>query len=651
MALESPPRSAAGPSGPVESGPPTPGAAPDEAAAPRHGLAALALGALGVVYGDIGTSPLYAVRECFAGTHGVPVSPANVLGVLSLIVWALVLVVAVKYLTVIMRADNRGEGGILALFSLQAGVRDARWRRIAPVLALMGAGLLYGDGAITPAISILSAVEGIGVAAPALRGAVAPIALLILVGLFSVQRFGTARIGAVFGWVMLVWFVAIAAAGLLAVAREPSVLGALSPLHAVAFLRENGLTAFLLLAAVVLVVTGSEAIYTDMGHFGVLPIRAAWYVVVMPSLVLNYLGQGAVLLERGGAVTNPFYALAPGAWLYPMLVLATVAAIIASQALISGAFSLTRSAVQLGLFPRVRIVHTSGETEGQIYVPEINWMLMAACVALVLGFGDSSSLAAAYGVAVTGTMTATSVLFLGLARGVWRWSWPAAIAVTAGFLVVDLAFLGANLTKVTHGGWVPLAIAAAVFTVMSTWRQGRQVLQRYFGTGSIPVDVFLADVRAHELPRVPGTAVFMTSATEGIPHVLLHHVKHNKALHQQVVLLSITTVPVPHVPFGKNFEVEELGDDFYRVTARYGFMQTPNVPKLLAVCLAEGLAVDLDDTSYFLGRETILTEGPTRMARWRKLLFAFLARNSRSATQFFGLPPNRVVELGSQIEI
>jgi KUP system potassium uptake protein len=414
---------------------------------------------------------------------------------------------------------------------------------------------------------------------------------------------------------------------------------------------EHGVTAFLLLASVVLVVTGSEALYTDMGHFGALPIRAAWYAVVMPSLVLNYLGQGAVLIERGAAVANPFYALAPGAWLYPMLVLATLAAIIASQALISGAFSLTRSAVQLGFFPRVRIVHTSGEAEGQIYVPEINWMLLAACLALVLGFGSSSDLAAAYGIAVTGTMTMTSVLFFGLARGVWRWSLLLAGGLAACFLIVDLAFLGANLTKVGHGGWVPLVFGAVLFAIMTTWRQGRELLARYFVRGTLPVDAFLADVRAHQLLRVPGTAVFMTSNPDGIPPVLLHHVKHNKMLHEQVVLLSITTEPVPTVPFGRNFEVAELGEGFWRVTARYGFMQTPHVPRLLAVCLAEGLAVDLDDTSYFLGRETLLTGGPSKMARWRKLLFAFLSRNSRPATQFFGLPPNRVVELGAQIEI
>ena len=626
-------------------------AAPDHVGEREAGLRGLALAALGVVYGDIGTSPLYAVRECFGGKHAVPPTEANVLGVLSLIVWALVLVIVVKYLTFIMRADNRGEGGILALLALQSDARGPRWKRLAVFLGLFGAGLLYGDGAITPAISILGAVEGLEVVTPALDVAVVPITALILIGLFAVQRYGTARIGAVFGWVMLLWFASIAVAGLVAVLRQPAVIEAVHPLHALSFFREHGRVAFLLLGSVVLVVTGGEALYADMGHFGVRPIRLAWYAVVMPALVVNYFGQGAVLIESRGAVENSFYALAPGHWLYPMLVLATLAAIIASQALISGAYSLTRSAVQLGYFPRVRIVHTSGETEGQIYIPEINWILMVACLALVLGFRSSGNLAAAYGIAVTGTMAMTSVLFYGVARGVWGWSRARTVALVAAFLVVDLAFLGANVTKIARGGWVPLVVGASLFVVMTTWRLGRVELARFFAESTLPVGLFLDDVRRTGLLRVPGTAVFMTSNPDGIPPVLLHHVKHNKMLHEQVVLLSITTAQVPTVPFGKNFEVEDLGEGFYRVTARYGFMQTPNVPRLLAAALAEGLAVDLDDTSYYLGRETLLTGGKSKMASWRKALFAYLSRNSRPATQFFGLPPNRVVELGAQIEL
>lgn len=623
---------------------------PDEPAAPQLGLPALALGALGVVYGDIGTSPLYAIRECFHG-YGLAISEANVLGVLSLVVWSLILAICIKYLTIIMRADNEGEGGILALLALQRRSGGSRWQRIAPLLALVGAGLLYGDGAITPAISILGAIEGLEVVTPALRQAVVPITVVLLVGLFSVQRYGTGRIGSVFGWVMLAWFLAIGVAGTVATLRQPSVLAAVNPMYAIHFFVEHGTTAFFLLGSVVLVVTGGEALYTDMGHFGARPIRLAWYTIVMPALVLNYFGQGVVLLEAGATVGNPFYALAPGVWLYPMLVLATLAAIIASQALISGAYSLTRSAIQLGFLPRLRIVHTSGEAEGQIYIPEINWMLLLLCLGLVFSFGSSSRLAAAYGIAVTGTMTLTSILFFGLARHVWRWSLPAALSLTGGFLVIDVAFFSANLTKFVQGGWVPLVFGAMLVVVMTTWRQGRELLSRYFVAGTMPTGAFLADVRAHPPVRVPGTAVFMTSNPDGIPPVLLHHVKHNKMLHEQVVLLSIATEQVPTVRFGRNFEVEEMGEGFWRVTARYGFMQTPNVPRLLAVCLGEGLAVDLDDTSYFLGRETLLTGGPSRMARWRKHLFAYLSRNSRPATQFFGLPANRVVELGAQIEI
>jgi KUP system potassium uptake protein len=621
--------------------------------APDHevSLRRLALGALGVVYGDIGTSPLYAIRECFGGPHAVSATEANVLGVLSLVFWSLVFVICVKYLTFMMRADNRGEGGILALLALQTGVRGPRWTQVAIVLGLFGAGFLYGDGAITPAISILGAMEGLEVVTPALSVAVVPITALILVALFSVQRYGTGRIGAVVGWVTLAWFVAIGTSGLVAILRQPTVVEAVSPLHAVSFFREHGVDAFLLLGSVVLVVTGGEALYADMGHFGVRPIRFAWYTVVMPALVLNYFGQGVVMLESGGAVENSFYALTPGLWLYPMVVLATLAAIIASQALISGAYSITRSAVQLGYFPRVQIVHTSGETEGQIYIPEVNWILMVVCLALVFQFRTSGNLAAAYGIAVTGTMAMGSVLFYGVARGCWGWGRAHALALVGAFLVVDLAFFGANLTKVFQGGWVPLALGAALVVMMTTWRAGRVELARFFAESTLPERLFLDDVRRTGLLRVPGTAVFMTSSPDGIPPVLLHHVKHNKMLHEQVVLLSIETVHVPTVPFGKNFAVEDIGEGFYRVTAGYGFMQTPNVPRLLAAALAEGLAVDLDDTSYYLGRETFLTGGKARMASWRKALFGFLARNSRPATQFFGLPPNRVVELGAQIQL
>jgi KUP system potassium uptake protein len=637
---------------PAAAAPPTTAAADPAHGAADRGLAALSLGALGVVYGDIGTSPLYALKECFLGEHAVAATRGNVMGVLSLIVWSLILVIVVKYISFILRADNRGEGGVLALVAMQAKAgRGPTWTKVALFMGLFGAGLLYGDGAITPAISILGAIEGVKEVTPSLEAAVVPLTVVILVVLFAVQRFGTGRIGAVFGWVMLAWFAAIGVAGLVEVVGHPWIVLAVSPHHAVRFFLEHGGVGFLLLGAVVLVVTGGEALYADMGHFGRAPIRRAWYGVVMPALLLNYFGQGAVLIEGGGAIKNPFYALTPGLWLYPMLVLATLAAIIASQALISGAFSLTRGAIQLGYFPRVRVVHTSGEAEGQIYIPEINWLLMSACVALVVGFKTSGDLAAAYGIAVTGTMAITSILFFGVARGVWGWSRLSAGALVAGFLVIDLAFLGANLPKIGHGGWFPLAVGAGVFVVMTTWRRGRVELAQVFADGTLPTALFLDDLRQGSLHRVHGTAVFMTSSADGIPPVLLHHVKHNKMLHEQVVLLSISTDQVPTVPIGQNFEVEELGEGLYRVKARYGFMQSPHVPRLLARCLAFGLAIDLDDTSYYLGRETLLTSGGSRMPRWRKALFAFLSRNARPATQFFGLPPNRVVELGAQIQL
>jgi KUP system potassium uptake protein len=618
-------------------------------------LAKLSLGALGVVYGDIGTSPLYAVRECFHGPHAVEPTQPHVFGVLSLIVWALVLVICVKYLAFIMRADNKGEGGILALVALVMGT--ARARKLSalaiPVLiGLFGAGLLYGEGLITPAISILGAMEGLEVATDRLAPLVVPITAAILVGLFFVQRLGTGRIGSVFGWVMLVWFAAIAVAGLRAIVGRPEVLGAVNPFHAVGFFLEDPGKAFLLLGSVVLVVTGAEALYADMGHFGRRPIRVAWFVGVMPALLLNYFGQGAVLLGGDPDVAeNPFYALAPGLWLYPMLVLATMAAIIASQALISGAFSLTRAAVQLGYFPRVRIVHTSGEAEGQIYIPEINWLLMIACLGLVFAFQSSSALAAAYGISVTGTMVISSVLFYYVARTRWGWSRFAAGGLVFLFLIVDVTLFSANIEKLGQGGWFPLAIGLVVFAIMTTWRRGREELAARFREAMLPDELFLADLQQNPPHRVRGTAVFMTSTADGIPPVLLHHVKHNQVLHEQVVLLSIATAQVPEVPLRENFEVLELGQGFYRVRARYGFLQTPNVPRLLSRCATAGLKTEPDRISYYLGRETLLLGGRSKMARWRKAMFAFLTRNSRPATAFFHLPPNRVVELGAQIEL
>jgi KUP system potassium uptake protein len=628
----------------------------------RHGhhgrpeIRALALGALGVVYGDIGTSPLYAMRECLnaTGEHAVPGSnAANVFGVVSLFFWSLTLIVCLKYLVLVLRADNKGEGGILALAALVRGNEPTGRHRLAvPILlAMFGAGLLYGEGLITPAISVLSAVEGLSHQNASLTGVVIPISIVILVGLFWVQRYGTGRIGSIFGWVMLVWFAAIAAAGVPHILRHPEVFQALSPHYAIGFIVHNGWKAFLLLGSIVLCVTGCEALYADMGHFGRRPVRIAWFTAVFPALILNYFGQGALYLERGDAITNPFYAMFPEPLLIPMVILATMAAIIASQALISGAFSLTNQAVQLGYLPRVTVIHTSHKHEGQIYIPEINYLFMIACVALVLSFKSSTNLAAAYGIAVTGTMSITSFLIFLVCRRNWKFSLGAALAIYLPLVVIDSAFLSANLVKLGAGGWFPLVVGIGMFAIMTTWWRGRLELSRTMATGAIPDELFLADIAQNPLPRVSGTAVFMASSTDGMPNVLLHHVKHNQVLHKQVVLLSVVTENVPFVVGSSSLSARELGHGFYRVVARVGFMQQPNVPKILGRCERQGLTVNAADTTYYLGRQTLLTTGKSRVARWRKMLFSFLAHNSRPPTSFFQLPPNRVVELGLQIEL
>ncbi len=634
------------------SGPQNAGPAPHGARSPKD-LAALSLGALGVVYGDIGTSPLYALRECVNGPHAVAPTPENILGLLSLVFWALALVVALKYLVFVLRADNQGEGGILALFALVE--RSANGGRKPPrallLLGLFGAGLLYGDGALTPVVSVFGAVEGLEVRAHGLKPLIVPITVAILVALFAVQRTGTGRIGRAFGPVMVVWFLAIGLTGVRAIAAEPGVLAAVNPLWAIRFLAESGSVGFLLLGSVVLAITGAEALYADLGHFGRAPIRAAWFAVAMPGLLLNYFGQGAVMLSDPSAATNPFYALTPGWTLYPMLGLATVAAVIASQALISGVFSLTRQAVQLGYWPRTRIVHTSARAAGQIYVPGVNWALMVACVTIAIGFGGSSALAAAYGISVTGTMIITSLLFFFVARQRFGWKLPATVALVSLFLVIDVSFFSANLVKLLDGGWLPLAIGGAVFTVMTTWRAGRDALGSSREMRSLPLDLFLADVGATRPLRVPGTAVVMSGTAGGVPVVLLHHFKHNRTLHDRVVILSVATDRRPRVPLSERVKLEELGHGFYRVSASVGFMQDANVPQLLDEARAQGLEIEPLAASYFLGRESLLTTGPAPLARWRKALFAFLSRNARPATQFFGLPPNRVVEMGAQVEL
>lgn len=621
---------------------------------PHPATLTFALAALGIVYGDIGTSPLYALREAFSGRYGIEASPAHVLGVLSLVFWSLTAVVTVKYLGFIMKADNRGEGGIFALLALvpRGSDRGSSARALPLVLlTLFGAALLYGDGAITPAISVLSAVEGLEVGMEVSRPVIIALTVAILVALFLFQRHGTAGIGRVFGPIMLVWFVAIGLLGLAQIAHRPSVLAAVNPLYAVEMFLERPWRTFVLLGAVVLVVTGGEALYADMGHLGRRPIRTGWFGLVCPGLLLNYFGQGAILLDSPASAANPFYALVPSVLLYPMVALATTATIIASQALISGAFSLTRQAVQLGYWPRVTIVHTSEATEGQIYIPEVNYGLMVACVWLVLQFQGSGALAAAYGLAVTGTMTITSIVYFVVLTRTWRWpAWRAALLVAA-FLAFDLAFFGASLLKFSEGGWFPVAVGVAVFTVMTTWKDGRAALARRMLDTSLPIDLVLADVARRKPPRVPGTAVFMSSNPEAAPTSLLHHLKHNKVLHEQVVLLSIVSKDVPRVISEERLAVEPFGQGFWRVIARFGFMETPNVPAVLARCGEYGLTTEPMTTSFYLSRETLLTGGRSRMMRWRKALFAFLSRNARPATAYFRIPPNRVVEMGMQVEI
>ncbi len=623
----------------------------------RKELGWLSLGALGVVYGDIGTSPLYAMKECFAQHaqhHANPADPDAVLGIVSLVFWSLMIVVIIKYLAVVLRADNKGEGGTLALAALvQQKLKDTTKKIAFPILlALFGTGLLYGEGLITPAISVLSAVEGLGEQSPSLEYLIIPISVAILICLFWVQRYGTGRIGSVFGWIMLAWFFALGLGGIPHIIAQPHVLVALNPLRGFDFLLHHGWNGFLLLGSVVLCVTGAEALYADMGHYGKTPIRIAWSFVVFPGLILNYLGQGALFLGTKGYIKSPFYSLySDGPFLIPMIILATLAAIIASQALISGAFSLTNQAVQLGFLPRATVIHTSHKHEGQIYIPEVNYAFMVACVALVFAFKSSGNLAAAYGIAVTGLFMITGYLIFLVCRRNWGWSLGAALALYIPFVVIDGAFFSANVVKVAAGGWFPLTIAAGLFVVMTTWWRGRMELSKMMEVGTIPDDMFLTDIEGSSLPRVSGTAVFMTSAADGIPNVLLHHVKHNKVLHEQVVLLSLVTENVPFTVGSTSIAVRAMPQGFYRVIARVGFMQQPNVPRILARCAKQGLTTEPIETTYYLGRQTLLTTGKARMARWRKMLFSFLARNSRPPSAFFNLPPNRVVELGLQIEL
>ncbi|MET0226013.1 MAG: potassium transporter Kup [Dokdonella sp.] len=612
----------------------------------------LILGAIGVVYGDIGTSPLYTIKQTFGG-NGAPLTEGNVLGVLSLIFWSLILVVSVKYAGFIMRADNKGEGGIMALTALaQRSVRSsqrARWWIV--MLGLFGAALFFGDGVITPAISVLGAVEGLEVLAPALSHWVVPIAAVIIVLLFSFQNRGTGKVGAVFAPIMIVWFITLAVLGIWHIVLHPAVLRALSPYYAIAFFVQHGWVAFFALGTVILSITGAEALYADMGHFGKKAIRFSWFGFVLPALVLNYFGQGALLIADPKAAENPLFLMAPPMLLVPMLILATAAAVIASQAVISGAFSVTREAIQLGFLPRMRVRHTSREQMGQIYLPWINRMLLVLTLAVVLGFKSSDNLGAAYGIAVVGTMTIDSILVMIVFRRMWQWSKTKVLAVGLLFLFVDLAFLTANADKVEHGGWFPLVLGAIIFILMATWRRGRELVMREIKQGGLALEPFISSIAAHPPLRVPGTAIFLTANLEGVPHALLHNLKHNKVLHERNVILTVETADTPMAEREEHAQVESLGGGFYSVTLRFGFAEDPDVPRTMAAVKQCGQPFDMMDTTYFLSRESIVATDRPGMALWRDRLFAFMARNATPATAFFQIPGNRLIELGTQVEI
>jgi KUP system potassium uptake protein len=616
-------------------------------------MAPLVIGAIGVVYGDIGTSPLYTLRQCFTGTHQLSLAPENVLGILSIIFWSLMIVVTLKYVTLIMRADNRGEGGILALTALVSSglAQETRRRWWLVGFGIFGAAMFYGDGMITPAISVLGAVEGLEVVAPALHPFVVPITLVIVAALFAIQRRGTASVGILFGPVMALWFSALAVLGMLEIVRNPDVLGAISPARALSFIAATPRIAFLALGAVVLAVTGTEALYADMGHFGAAPIRRAWIGFVMPALVINYFGQGALLLADPTAIKNPFYLLAPQWALLPLVVLATCAAVIASQAVISGAFSLTRAAIQMGYCPRIRLLHTSERQIGQIYVPFVNWTLLIAVTLLVLGFRSSDNLGGAYGIAVTLAMMIDSMLIFVVMRRIWRWPRVAALAVALPLLAIDVAFLLSNSLKVPDGGWFTLLIGGTAFTLLTTWKRGRALLMERLNQDSMPLPVFIESIAASPPPRVPGTAIFLTSTADRVPHALLHNLKHNKVLHERVVFLTVHTQEIPRVSDAERIQIRDLGVAFFSLDAWYGFTEEPDVPVLLEQCANRGLEFDTMDTSFFVSRETLIPVVGPGMAMWRERLFVAMSKMAVKATDFFHVPTNRVVELGTQVEL
>ena len=619
----------------------------------KRRLAALAAGAIGVVFGDIGTSPLYTMHEVL-GTHGMKVTPETVMGVLSLVFWSLIIVVSLKYVLFVMRADNKGEGGIMALMALaqRSMGSSARARWILAVFGIFGAALFYGDGVITPAMSVLGAVEGLEIAAPGLTDYVVPICLVIIVFLFALQRYGSAKVGAMFAPIMGIWFVVVAWLGVRQLVDNPQVMYAVNPIYAVRFIVTHELQAFIALGGVVLALTGAEALYADMGHFGKRPIRLAWSFFVLPALLLNYFGQGALLISNPKAIDNPFYLMVPENLLYPMIGLATAAAVIASQAVISGAFSMTREAISLGYAPRMRVVHTSREMSGQIFVPWINGLLLVLVLAAVIGFRSSANLGAAYGIAVTGTMTMTTLLALVVARKQWKWNWFAVIVVGAFLLTVDLAFFGANALKIAHGGWFPLVLGVVVFVMMTTWRRGRELVVREIKQSGLALEPFIDNIHEHPPLRVPGTAVFLTANLDAVPHALLHNLKHNKVLHERNVLLTVEMLETPLADAQERIDIRPLNGEFYCLSLRFGFAEDPNIPLALTRCSREGLPFDMMDTTFFLSRENIVADKRRPgMALWRDKLFAFMARNAMPATAFFQIPGNRLIELGAQVEI
>lgn len=614
---------------------------------------ALTIAAIGIVYGDIGTSPLYTMKEVFSKEHGLILNASNLLGVVSLIVWGLTIIVSLKYVTLVLRADNRGEGGIMALMALALSSvgRRSRWYFTLLVLGVFGATLFYGDSVITPAISVLSAIEGLEVATPLLRPYVIPMTVLILIALYALQARGSTRIGRWFGPIMLLWFMVLAAMGIVNILQSPQILAALNPWHALMFLQRNRLIAFIALGAVVLAFTGAEALYADMGHFGKTPIRIAWSTVVFPALALNYLGQGGLLLSNPSAISNPFYQQL-GDWsVYPLVLLSTIAAVIASQATISGTFSMTKQAIALGFLPRMRVIHTSSRQIGQIYLPLVNWLQMVVVLLAVIGFGSSSNLAAAYGIAVTATMLVTTILTFFVIRYGWKYRLPLCLAATGFFLIIDIAFFSANMLKLFHGGWFPLLLGFFLFTVMLTWRRGRELLVENLKRDAIPLEDFLQSVFVAPPVRVPGTAIFLRGENDGVPHAMLHNLSHNKVLHERVIFMTVHILEIPWVALAERMQIQDLGHQCYQLDVRYGFKDEANIPRMLDLCQPFGLEFNMLETSFFIARQTLIATPGKGMALWRERLFVAMSRNARDAADYFQIPANRVIELGTQIEI